>query len=199
MYASIVRRTYRILIGLYPAQFRREFGPDLLLVFDELLVDRGVVTATTRTSVDLIVTVPRYRLEAVMSTANSDRTLSFIAFALPTLGLVALLSGLPWVGLVMIAVGVLLALVGGGRIARSIRTAAPAQRARRLRASGLCALLFLVCVGGYAFVISDDSASSLGLLITSVPGTIALVGAVVLLIAGLLTPRAEQGLQSSAA
>ena len=67
MFAPLIRRGYQLLIPLYPAAFRREFGGDMLLLFDSLVADRGILAATSRTSLDLIVTVPRYRLETVIS------------------------------------------------------------------------------------------------------------------------------------
>ena len=57
---------YRRLLHLYPPSFRRRYGADLVQHFSDLVADRGVREAWARTSVDLIVTVPRHRMETVM-------------------------------------------------------------------------------------------------------------------------------------
>lgn len=191
MFRSMARRTYRALLILYPVKFRREFQADLLLIFDDLIADRGVVAATTRTSVDLVVTVPRYRLEAVMNTSTADRTLGVGVVALPTLGLCAVLLGTPWLGAAFFAAGLILALAGGGRLARSIRTAPPSQRTRRLRGSAACLAVFVAATVGWLIVVGDEEASTLGLLGTSMTAMVALGGTAALLVAGLLTPRSE--------
>ena len=194
MLASLVRRTYRGLIALYPAELRREHGEDMELVFDELIADRGVLVATTRTTIDLIVTVPRYRLEAVMTKAHATRTLNVAIaglLALGAFGATALgTDGLGmWICAGMILAGLALAIANRGRLARSIRTANPSQRSHRLRLAALNAGIFAASVVAYGIVIWDEEASTAGLLIPSLLGTIALVGAVGFLLAGLLTPR----------
>lgn len=176
---------------LYPTEFRHEFGADMLLHFDDLIVDRGVVAATTRTSVDLVVTVPRYQLEAVMNTSSVDRTLGTLVVALPVLGVCTVLFGSPWAGAALVAAGVILALAGRDRLARSIRTAPPSQRARRLRGSAVSFAVFVTAYIGFVVVTSDGPANMLGLLVTTLMGVAALGGAVALLAAGLLTPRSE--------
>jgi hypothetical protein len=64
MLASLVHAIYRALTVLYPSEFRNQHRDDLVLLFDEMVADRGIGTATGRTMLDLIVTIPRYRLEA---------------------------------------------------------------------------------------------------------------------------------------
>lgn len=57
---------YRRALGLYPRRFREEFGDDLILFYDDLVADLGSKRAARRALRDLISTVPRYRLEALM-------------------------------------------------------------------------------------------------------------------------------------
>lgn len=189
MLASLVRRTYRHLIALYPAELRREHGDDMVLVVDELIADRGVVAATTRTTIDLIVTVPRYRLEAVMSKTRATRTLNVAITGLLALGTFGVTAGGTWIGAMLIFGGLGLAIANRGRLARSIRTPNPSQRSHRLRLAALNAGIFAACVVAYGIVTWDGEASTPGLLIPNLLGTAALVGAVGFFLAGLFTPR----------
>jgi hypothetical protein len=189
MRATFVRWAYRVLVRLYPAEFCREYGDDMMLLFDELVADRGILAATTRTSIDLIVTVPRYRLEASMTEIRTTRMLAVAIAGLLVLGVATPMMGLLWSGPVLIVAGLGLMLANRGRLARAIRTPDSSQRTRRLRLSALSAGVFAAAVVGYVIVIWDEEASTLGLLLPSLLGMAALVGAVWFLIAGLLTPR----------
>ena len=152
MFASLVRRTYRLLIPLYPAEFRREHGDDMVLLFDALVADRGILAATGRTSIDLIVTVPRYRLEAVMTEFRATQVLTTAIAGLLVLGVASPMVGLPWVGPVLILAGLGLVIANRGRLARAIRTPDSSRRTRRLRMSALSAGIFAAAVVGYGFV-----------------------------------------------
>ena len=194
MLASLACRTYHRMIALYPNELRRQYGEDMEFVFNELIADRGVLAATTRTTIDLIVTVPRYRLEAVMSKTHATRTLNVAIaglLALGAFGATALgTDGLgTWIFAGMILTGLGLAIANRGRLARSIRTANPSQRSHRLRLAALNAGVFAASVVAYLIVVWDEEASTPGLLIPSLLGTVALVGAIGFLLAGLFTPR----------
>ncbi|MEX0781566.1 MAG: hypothetical protein WD557_02880 [Dehalococcoidia bacterium] len=191
MFASLVRRIYRLLTLLYPTEFRREHGNDMALLFDDLVADRGILAATSRTSIDLIVTVPRYRLEAVMSESNATQVLTAGIAGLLILGFASVGVGLPWAAPVLILAGLGLALANRGRLARSIRTPDPSRRKRLLRRSALSAVIFVACVVGFIVVTWDGEASTPGLLIPSLMGTFAMFGAVGFLVAALLMPRTE--------
>lgn len=191
MFASLSRRTYRLLIRLYPAEFRREYGDDMVLIYEQLVADRGVLVATGRASIDLIVTVPRYRLEAVMTESQATRALTTIIAGLIVMGVSSLaMLGLPLVGAVLILAGVGLALAGRGRLARALRSVPDvSRRGRRLRWSALSAGVFAACVVGYFVVLWDNEVSTPGLLIPTLLAPVALCSAVYFLVAGLLTPR----------
>src|SRR4051794_11732952 len=108
MFAAVARRAYRWLLVLYPPEFRQEFAADLVLAYDDLVRDRGMLAATSRTSLDLIVTIPRYQLEAAMTTSHADRILGTVVTGLPMVGISAVLMGNPWVGGGLIAAGIAL-------------------------------------------------------------------------------------------
>ena len=79
---------YRSLLRLYPRDFRTEYGDDLVQNFADLITDRGTRATWTRTTTDLIITVPRYRLESIMSEEASTTTL-YLSIGILTLGGVA--------------------------------------------------------------------------------------------------------------
>lgn len=62
---------YRACINLYPSSFRRHYREDLVQHFDDLVVDRGLRVASLRTALDLVITLPTYRLERIMSQPRS--------------------------------------------------------------------------------------------------------------------------------
>lgn len=189
MFAPLVRRGYQLLIPLYPAAFRREFGDDMLLLFDSLVADRGILAATSRTSLDLIVTVPRYRLETVMTDSRATQVLTATIAGLLVLGFISPMAGLLWPSPLLILAGLGLTVANRTRLAHAIRTPDSSRRSRRLRLSALSAAVFAAAVVGYGVVIWDETASTLGLLLPSFLGTAALVCSAWFLVAGLLTPR----------
>lgn len=190
MFAPLVRRGYQLLIPLYPAAFRREFGGDMLLLVDSLVADRGILAATSRTSLDLIVTVPRYRLETVMTDSRATQVLTATIAGLLVLGFISPMAGLPWwPSPLLILAGLGLTVANRTRLAHAIRTPDSSRRSRRLRLSALSAAVFAAAVVGYGVVIWDETASTLGLLLPSFLGTAALVCSAWFLVAGLLTPR----------
>ena len=60
-------RLYRALLRCYPRDFRREYGEDMTQLLALQLRDENAVRVWVRTFVDLALTVPSLRLEAVMS------------------------------------------------------------------------------------------------------------------------------------
>ena len=71
---------YRALVRLYPKDFRRHYGDDLVQNFVDLLGRDGASRTWPRVALDLIITVPRYRLETVMNPRKSTAAL-YAAFA----------------------------------------------------------------------------------------------------------------------
>lgn len=189
MFAPLIRRGYQLLIPLYPAAFRREFGDDMLLLFDSLVADRGILAATSRTSLDLIVTVPRYRLETVMTDSRATQVLTTTIAGLLVLGFISPMAGLLWLSPLFFLAGLGLIVANRTRLAHAIRTPDSSRRRHRLRLSALSAAVFAAAVVGYGVVIWDETASTLGLLLPSFLGTAALVCSAWFLVAGLLTPR----------
>lgn len=180
---------YRSMVHLYPREFRDHYGDDLEQHFADLVTDRGARAAWTRAGVDLIVTVPRYRLERIMTEQHSATTLNVAITLLAAGGVLSVLTGVG-PGLVLIVAAIVLAVAQRSTLARAIRTPDSNRRRRRLRIAVVLALVFLASIVSYALDLSDDHISGESLLIHNAIGTPAMVGAIVYLIAGLLTPRA---------
>jgi hypothetical protein len=75
-------------------------------------------------------------------------------------------------------------------LARAIRTPDSNRRRHRLRVAAVLALVFVASIVSYALDLSDNHISGASLLIHNAIGVPAMVGAIVFLIAGLLTPKA---------
>ncbi len=177
---------YRRLLHLYPPSFRRRYGADLVQHFSDLVADRGVPAAWSRTSVDLLVTVPRYRLETVMNDQHSATTVSVAIGVLAGAGVVSLLTGLG-PGLVLLAAAAALAAGRRGQLARALRTPNSNLRRRRLTTAAVLATVFVVTYTAYIVLIGDKWTVRETLL--AGVGTPAMFGAVGFGVAGLLTPR----------
>lgn len=179
-------RVYRSLVRLYPRSFRGHYGDDLVAHFADLVADRGARAAWTRTGVDLIVTVPRYRLESIMNEQHSATSLNIAITLLAAGGVLSVLTGL-YPGLVLLVAALALALSQRSTLALAIRTPDSNRRRRRLGIAVVLGLVFLASSFSLYNPSKDHWAGGEMLLIAI--GTPAIVGAIVFLIAGLLTPR----------
>lgn len=177
---------YRRLLHLYPPSFRRRYGADLVQHFSDLVADRGVRAAWARTSIDLLVTVPRYRLETVMNDQHSATSVSVAIGVLAGAGVLSLLVGLG-PGLVLLAVAVALAAGRRGQLAQALRTPNSNLRRRRLTTAAVLAAVFVVSFTAYMALIGDEWTLRETLL--AGVGTPAMIGAVGFGVAGLLTPK----------
>lgn len=180
---------YRSLLLFYPRSFRRHYGDDLVQQFSDLVADRGVRAAWGRTVIDLIVTVPRYRLETMMNEQHIATTL-FLGIALLAVGgVLSLLMDLPYLGLVLLVAALLLAVAQRSTLGRAIRTPDASSRRRRLVIAAALALVCAASLVSYGRAVSADDVSGVSLIVHNAIGVPAMVGAIVFLIAGLLAPR----------
>lgn len=181
-------RLYRACIILYPPTFRRQYREDLVQHFDDLVVDRGRRGACLRTGLDLVITVPNYRLERIMNQQRSATTLVVIISLLAGAGMLSLLIGL-YAGLVLLGAAAVLAVAQRSSLAKALRTPVAGLRRRRLRISAVLTVVFVVCYAVYAMVIGDTW--TLRETILAGIGTLAMIGAPLFLVVGLLTPKAD--------
>lgn len=179
---------YRSLLRLYPREFRTDYGDDLVQHFSDLVTDRGTRAAWTRTTTDLIITIPRYRLESIMSEKATTTSL-YLTIGILTLGGVAsLLIGF-YPGLLLLIAAVAVAFAQRSALARAIRTPDSDRRRRRLVTAGILAAIFALSILSYMRDLDDESISSLSLMLHNAIGVPAMFGAIGFLVAGLATPR----------
>jgi hypothetical protein len=184
---------YRALIVLYPKEFRDRYREDLVQHFADLTRDRGTRAAWARTGLDLAVTVPRYRLECIMSEQRTATTTAIAVGGLAALGVLITLSrGMFW-GLFPLGLAAVLAVAQRSALARAVRTPDTSRRRRRLTIGTVLALIFAGSIAGFFQAISDDHISDASLLVFNVIGAVTLVGAVGFLAAGCFTPKASRG------
>ena len=179
-------RVYRALIHLYPADFRRYCGQDLVQHFDDLISDRGVRAAWVRTGLDLIVTIPRYQLERIMTQTQSNTALH-ATVALLTLGGVATLMMDNRIGIVLLVAGLVLGLTQRSALATSFRVPDPSLRRKRLRTAAVLAAVFALSLGTFELTVGDSWTITDTLL--AIIGIPAMIAAPLFFLAGLLTPR----------
>jgi len=147
---------YRALIRLYPRRFRQHYADDLLLHFEDLMRRDGVGRAWCRTTVDLFVTVPRYRMETIMNPRHSTTAVVLLVAVLALAGLFGYFAGFaPALLLVVASIGI--AVAERGRLASSLRASTPSRRRRLLATSGLLILASLATLYiGFADLGDDD-------------------------------------------
>jgi hypothetical protein len=178
---------YRSLLRLYPKDFRTVYGEDLLQHFGDLVTHMGAPAAWARTGIDLVVTVPRYQLETIMTERHSDRALYITLTVLAAGGALSFLAGFG-PGIVLLVAAMLVAIAQRGTLARSIRT--PDARRRRLTIAASFAVICAASMVSYASAISHPHVSGTSLILHNAIGVPTLIGAIVYLIAGLFTPKA---------
>lgn len=179
-------RVYRAAVQLYPRDFRRHYGDDLVQSFGDLVTDRGPVAAWRRTTLDLLLTVPRYRLEAVMTDRLSATTLNVIITLLIAAGLISFMMGVG-PGIVLVGVAVVLAVAQRTTLARALRRPDTHARRRRLTVGAVLGGVFVVSYATYVALIGETW--TIRETVLAVVGTTAMFGSVAFLIAGLLTPK----------
>ena len=179
-------RLYRGLVRLYPSQFRRDYGDDLVQHFADLVTDRGAQAAWARTSLDLTITIPRYRLEQLMNQHQSTTAL-YLTVGLLSLGGVAMLTLDNQIGIVVLIAGLVLGLTQRSALAASLRVPDSSLRRKRLRTAAVLGVTFALSYVTFVLTVGDSWTTTDTLL--ALIGTPAMIAAPLFLIAGLLTPR----------
>jgi hypothetical protein len=183
-------RVYRSLVRLYPKSFRGEYADDLVQSFDDLLADVGPALTWRRTAVDLVVTIPRYRLETAMNPHHTNTALVVITSAAVALAAIATLTGALPGGPIWLVLAVVMLISSGSRLARSTRPPDTALRRHLLRRA---AALGVICLVGSAAMwielgVSEDWNGG-KLLVYNAFFFATSIGALVCLFLGLRTPR----------
>jgi hypothetical protein len=119
---------YRALLRCYPSDFRREYGEDMTQLLALQLRDENALRVWGRTFLDLALTVPPLRLEAIMSRRSNlaDAAVVYAAAAVACVGATAVTGSTGRVGTLGLLFAVLFTTLAA--LAR--------RRARALGASG---------------------------------------------------------------
>jgi hypothetical protein len=180
-------RVYRALTWLYPPDFRSHYRDDLVQSLTDLTRERGPGRAWARTALDLIVTVPRYRMETLMKEEHSANTLTGIIVLLGAVGIISVPLGYPW-GILLLPLAIGLGIAQRSKLARAMDVSkGNDMRRRRLRiATVLIAslpVIYLVSLPilGDSWGLDATIAFSLWFIV--------LIVAVCYFIAGISTPR----------
>jgi hypothetical protein len=192
-------RIYRGALRCYPASFRRRYGDDLVAAFEDLCADRGIRVAWWRTTVDLIVTVPKYRLESIMSEHRATLTLTAVTVTLAFAGFATLAVGAWPISVGLISVAVVILVSQRSALARSLHPGGRNRRRRHLLVGAIVAIaVFAGLVAAYLADIGDERVGNGALMIYNVVGLLSLVSAVVLTVAGLRTHNQQPGVGQDA-
>jgi hypothetical protein len=180
---------YRALVRLYPRDFRRHYGDDLVQNFVDLIGRDGASRTWPRVTIDLVLTVPRYRLETVMNQRQSTAALYVTLAALAGAGLISIFVGI-YPGAILLSVAVVLAVVERGRLATSTRPPNTELRRHLLIASAILTVVCVVATTAFMIELSDDEHWAAGKLLAYNTVFFATgIGAIGCLIAGLRTRR----------
>lgn len=176
---------YRALTLLYPRTFRARYREDLIRHHADLVDNFGCAAAWRRTGLDLIITVPTYRLESMMSARSATIVLNLVVVAFAASSIAIMLVGFP-LGGVLLGVASIIAITQRTTIARSLRQPRRGPRGPRLAASAVCAA---IAAGVFLVAFNDDEWGETGTLIYSIVFLAAAVASVGLLAAALATRR----------
>jgi hypothetical protein len=181
---------YRNLVRLYPKAFRREFTDDLVQNFNDLLASRGALGAWQRAAVDLAVTLPRYRLEHLMSPRRADTTLYVTTGVVAGLAVLGITTGFFGAGATLAIAAIVLIITSWSRLARSTRPPDRRRRRRLLVASGALAALCVTTTTAFWIELSGDASWHGGkLVLYNAVFFATAISALVCLIVGVRTPR----------
>jgi hypothetical protein len=189
MEAGSAVRVYRRLLLLYPRDFRDRYTDDLVQAHTDLLAELGPRRAWRRVALDLVVTVPRYRLETLMNDARTSTILTAAIMVMAVAGITSVFVGL-YPGVVLLPLAVVLAITQRSKLARSI-DAVDGTRLRRKRlrtATGLAAslpVIYLVSLPILGDEWGTDAVVAFGLWVG------VLIAAVCYVIAGVSTPKSR--------
>ena len=182
-------RVYRGLLYLYPRKFREHYRDDLEQAITDLSAGLGRRRALSRVALDLAVTVPRYRIEALMKEEHTATILTVAITAMACIGIVSIFTGL-YLGAVLLVLAVVLAVTQRSSLARSVDpvNGTRLRRKRLMTAAVLGVLLPVVYLVSLPILGDDwgtDAQVAFGVWF------LVLIGAVVYLIAGLATPKSH--------
>ena len=182
-------RVYRSLWMLYPRDFRDRYTDDLVQTLTDLSGELGPRRAWRRVALDLIVTVPRYRLEAHMSDKRSSTFLTLAITVMAVAGITSVFLGL-YPGVALVPLAGVVAITQRGKLARSIDAVDGTRlRRKRLRTASVLAaslpVIYLVSLPILGDQWGTDAVVAFGVWVG------VLIAAVYYAIAGFSTPKSR--------
>lgn len=181
-------RAYRALTHLYPKDFRQRYRDDLVQHHADLRCSGGAVRAWTCTGLDLLITVPRYRLEAIMNPKHSNIVLSTVIGLMAVAGVASFLTGLG-PGILLLPIAIVLAVTQRSQIARAIRTPNSDRRRHLLRVAASLAVVSAITLAVAMADVPNDYSWGLKVILYNIVFFSAAIGAIATLVIGLLTPK----------
>lgn len=185
-------RVYRSLLVLYPREFRDRYSDDLVQTVTDLSAELGPRRAWRRVTLDLVVTVPRYRMEQLMKEEHRSTVLIVATTATACAGIISLFTDFidPYIGVLLVPLAAVVAITQRGKLARSM-DAVDASRLRRKRlriAAVLVAslpVIYLVSLPILGDEWGTDAIVAFGLW------TAVLIAAISYFVSGITTPRSR--------
>ena len=187
---------YRGLVRLYPRAFRHDYADDLVQNFTDLLAHHGASRTWRRTAVDLAVTVPRYRLETVMTPRHTDTTLFIVTAVVAVAAAVSIVTDVFPGGFALLVAAAVLTVVSASRLARSTRPPDTRRRRHLLTAAGVLAATCVISTTVFWLELSNDASWHGGkLVVYNAVFFATAIGSIVCLVVGLRTPRTPMGVK----
>jgi len=172
---------------LYPRDFRDRYSDDLVQTLTDLCAELGPRRAWRRVTLDLVVTVPHYRMETIMKEQHRATVLTVATAVMASAGIISPLIGLP-LGVLLVPLAAVVAITQRGRLARSMDAVdASRLRRKRLRIAAILAgslpVIFLVSLPILGDEWGTDAIVAFGLW------TAVLIAAVSYFVSGITTPK----------
>jgi hypothetical protein len=182
---------YRCLLRLYPKAFRHDYADDLVQTFTDLIARDGPSRTWRRIAVDVAVTVPRYRLETVMSPRHTNTTLYIATAAVAVAAVISITTALFPGGAALLLAAAVLTVVSASRLARSTRPPDTQRRRHLLIAATTFAATCVISTAVFWIELSNDASWHGGkLVVYNAVFFITAIGALICLVVGLRTPHA---------
>lgn len=187
MGTGLAIRAYRSLLVLYPRDFRDRYSDDLVQTLTDLSAELGPLRAWRRVTLDLVVTVQRYRMETFMKEEHASTVLILATTAMASAGIISLFLGLV-LGVLLVPLAVVVAITQRGKLARSLDAVdASRLRRKRLRIAAILAVslpvIYLVSLPILGDEWGTDAVVAFGLW------TAVLIAAVFYFVSGITTPK----------
>lgn len=189
MEAGSAVRVYRSLLLLYPRDFRDRYADDLVQTLTDLSGELGPRRAWRRVALDLVVTVPRYRMETLMKEERVSTLLTVAITVMAAAGITSPFVGL-YPGVLLLPLAAVVAITQRSKLARSIDIVDGTRlRRKRLRTAAVLAaslpVIYLVSLPILGDQWGTDAVVAFGLWAT------VLIAAVCYFITGIATPKSR--------